>query len=110
MRSNFVSDKFLLNVTNRRSERRGAEIDYWKLYGQQYLKAKDDDEERAAFATRHPRYAEFVEMFGDPDDIDMNKVEDTTIKGNLVTVRIECPSKPGFKTVTKKLPPTMQVG
>ena len=49
-------------------------------------------------------------MFGDPDDIDVNKVEDTTIKGNLVTVRIECPSKPGFKTVTKKLPPTMQVG
>ena len=98
------------NATNHRSERRGAEIDYWKLYGQQYLKAKDNDEERAAFAGRHPRYAEFVQFFGDPDDIDVNKVEDTTIKGNLVTVRIECPSKPGFKTVTKKLPPTMQVG
>ena len=50
-----------------------------------------------------------LEAFGDPDDIDVNKVEDTTIKGNLVAVRIECPSKPGFKTVTKKLPPTMQV-
>ena len=98
-------------MCGRRSERRGAEIDYWKLYGKQYLGAKEADgaEERAAFAARHPRYAEFVEMFGEPDDIDVNKVEDTTIKGNLVTVRIECPSKPGFQTVTKKLPPTMQV-
>ena len=98
-----------LNVINRRSERRGAEIDYWKLYGQQYLKARENEEDKTAFAIRHPRYAEFVKLFGDPDDIDVNKVEDTTIKGNLVTVRIECPSKPGFKTVTKKLPPTMQV-
>jgi hypothetical protein len=91
-----------------RVERRGAEIDYWKLYGQKYLGLKDQ-EEKDAFAARHPRYSEFVIKYGDPDDIDVNKVEDVTIKGNLISVKIECPSKPGFKTVVKRLPPTMQV-
>ncbi len=92
-----------------RVERRGAEIDYWKLYGQAYLRAKSNPEELEEFSRRHPRYAEFVSKFGDPDDVDVTKPEDQTIKGNLLSLQIECPSKEGFKTVTKKLPPTMQV-
>ena len=37
-------------------ERRGAEIDYLKKFGLQFLDAKEDPQALAKFYTQHPRY------------------------------------------------------
>lgn len=99
-----------------RSERIGAELDYLKKYGRAFLdveKLPEGSEERiaaaAAFAQRHPRYPDFVRQFGPPEEDELYRKEDTTIKGNLLTLRIECPDVPDFPPVTRKLPPSMTV-
>ena len=98
-----------------RIERIGSELDYLKKYGQEYLaisKMEESDKRSAAegiFFKRHPRYKDFLAQFGPPEEEEISKPEDNTIKGNLLGLRIECPDVEEFEPVTKRVPPTMTV-
>ncbi len=94
-----------------KTERYGAELDYLKKYGLEYLKAKKDGElER--FFLRHPTYPKFVKTFGEPDEDELTtaaKMAKATLTTNLVEVSLKCPPNPDFKHSTKKLPPNLTV-
>ncbi len=91
-------------------ERFGAEVDFLKKYGVQYLDAlKDPDKAKLnQFYQDHPRYLELVERFGAPEEHEL-RVQDTSLKANLLKVHISCPDCPEAKPLTKSLPPAMVI-
>ena len=89
-------------------ERYGAEVDYLKKYGLEYLSLVKKNEDLEPFFSRLPRYREFLARFGAPEEYELAVLK-TDIKSSLVEVVIDCPNVNDFKRVTKKLPPAMTV-
>ena len=95
------------------SERKWAEIDYLKNYGQKWLEisklAEADKSERlASFLAGHNRYDEIVKIHGEPDPSDGVKV-DTTLKASLLRLKIRSPDVIGSAETVKKIPSSMNV-
>ena len=88
-------------------ERFGAEVDYLKKYGLEYLQSVKDNN-CDSFYAKYPRYEEFVQRFGAPEEHEL-RVKDTSLKANLLKVKIVCPDHPEAKEITKSLPPAMVV-
>lgn len=90
-------------------ERRGAEIDYLKKYGLAYLDSRDDPALSAKFEADHPSYMRLKGLNEYNPTREEFKVQDRTLASGLLSLHIECPDSPEFKTVTKKIPATMAV-
>lgn len=84
-------------------DRRGAEYDYIKKYGLEWLRARGG-EERDEFLNKHNRYESLVEIYGELE-VDELKVETNLIKDMLIDVALVC----GSETVRRGVPATMSV-
>lgn len=94
-------------------ERKGAEIDYLKRFGPDWLKAggsQDPNKNKpsAEFLREHPRFQDLVEILGAPENTEMIQ-QSASLKNSLISVKISCPSMPDKKILEKKLPGTMTV-
>ena len=91
-----------------KTERFGAEIDFLKKYGLEYLEAIKDLDKLENFCVKYPRYQALVNRFGAPEESEL-RVKDTSLKANLLKVNIVCPDDTSVAPLTKKLPPAMIV-
>ena len=95
------------------SERKWAEIDYLKNYGQKWLEISkltepEKSERLKSFLADHNRYDQIVRIHGEPDPSDGVKV-DTTLKASLLRLKIRSPDVIGSAETVKKIPSSMNV-
>uniref|UniRef100_A0A8C2Y5B7 Tubulin-specific chaperone E n=1 Tax=Coturnix japonica TaxID=93934 RepID=A0A8C2Y5B7_COTJA len=95
-------------------ERRGAELDYRKIFGKAWLAAGGHwDPERnkpsEEFLAAHPRYPSLCLKYGVPEEGELKGQQPLTLKNQLLTLTIKCPDNPEQKPVEKKLPESMTV-
>ncbi|XP_067876646.1 tubulin-specific chaperone E [Heterodontus francisci] len=107
-----------LNVLNRTDisadERKGAELDYRKRFGKDWLKAgghHDPEQNRPdkEFCAEHPRYQELIEKYGAPEVSEMEQHKLFALKDQLLALTIRCPDNPDQKLLEKKLPGSMTI-
>ncbi|OWF42186.1 tubulin-specific chaperone E-like [Mizuhopecten yessoensis] len=96
-----------------KEERRGAEIDYLKRFGQLWIKSggsQDDKNKKPSteFTSQHPRYQDLVRVYGPPENSEM-KQKEKSLKDSLITINITSPYDPDKGTKQKKIPETMTV-
>ncbi len=94
-------------------ERKGSEIDYVRKTCKEWLASGGSRDEGKSnpsqeFLELHPRYAKLLEVYGIPEESEL-VVRSSALKGSLIQVTIKCPDEPTKKTLTKKLPGTMEV-
>ncbi|XP_062831444.1 tubulin-specific chaperone E isoform X2 [Anolis carolinensis] len=95
-------------------ERRGAELDYRKKYGIDWLKAggnQDPNKNNPSeeFLSAHPRFQILCEKYGVPEDGELKKEQPFSLKNQLLALTFKCPDKPDQKPIEKKLPDSMTV-
>ena len=90
-------------------ERRGAEIDYLKKYGLEFLDSKEDVQKKMGFEADHPSYNRLSIKHDWNPSLEELKPKDTRLAAGLLTLYIQCPNEPDFKIVTKKIPPKMLI-
>ncbi|XP_075718642.1 tubulin-specific chaperone E isoform X2 [Rhinoderma darwinii] len=95
-------------------ERKGAELDYRKMFGNDWLKAggnqnSDLNNPSMEFLIEHPRYSELIEKYGAPDDAEIKQPQPFALKNQLLSLTILCPDEPDKKPIKKKLPDSMTV-
>ncbi|XP_043108049.1 tubulin-specific chaperone E isoform X2 [Puntigrus tetrazona] len=95
-------------------ERRGAELDYCKMFGSAWLKAgghrePENDHPNAEFTSEHPRFLALIRKYGAPDEGELKEQKPFALKNQLLTVTFVCPEDPERKPVEKKLPGSMTV-
>ncbi|XP_031356946.1 tubulin-specific chaperone E-like [Photinus pyralis] len=88
----------------RSDERKGAEYDYIKKYGLEWLSVQSDAERKLQFIRQHNRYETLIEKYGTPDESEL-AAKQTVIKVSLIEVLFVH----NEKSRTKKLPPTILV-
>merc|ERR1719483_601078 len=110
-----VSSLKVLNGTQiSQTERKWAEFDYIKTYGQLWLaleKVEDSVERKQKskdFIEMHNRYDKIVEMYGQPEVGDGVKV-DTSLKASLIRLKVRSPDVVGSAETVKKVPTSMSV-
>ncbi|XP_067287764.1 tubulin-specific chaperone E [Pseudorasbora parva] len=95
-------------------ERRGAELDYCKMFGSAWLMAgghRDPDQNRpnTDFLTDHPRFLTLIHKYGAPDEGELREQKPFALKNQLLTVTFVCPEDSDRKPIEKKLPESMIV-
>ncbi|XP_004640892.2 tubulin-specific chaperone E isoform X1 [Octodon degus] len=95
-------------------ERRGAELDYRKAFGNEWKKAgghQDPDKNRPNedFVAAHPRYQLLCHRYGAPEDGELKTQQPCMLKNQLLTLRIKCPDQLEQKVLEKQLPDSMTV-
>merc|ERR1719470_785192 len=96
------------------TERKWAEFDYLKTYGQLWLglvKIEDTvtrEQATREFLEKHNRYDRIVDMYGQPEVGDGVKV-DTSLKASLVKLKVRSPEVIGSAETVKKVPTSMSV-
>ncbi|XP_013395926.1 tubulin-specific chaperone E-like [Lingula anatina] len=118
VRENIVARMKGLKMCNRtvveEGERRGAEIDYLKIHGQEWRQAgghqdPEKNKPHQEFLCKHPRYQEFVAKYGPPEDSEMQKQNMGALKHDLLSVEIKNPNFPEKPSIKKRLPRTMKI-
>ncbi|XP_072265304.1 tubulin-specific chaperone E [Pyxicephalus adspersus] len=109
-----ASLKYLNKTEILPEERRGAELDYRKMFGINWLKAggshkSDNNKLSEMFLIEHPRYTTFVEKYGAPDEGEMQSQQPANLKNKLLSLTIKCPNKPDQQPIKKNLPDSMSV-
>ncbi|XP_043282260.1 tubulin-specific chaperone E [Venturia canescens] len=106
--------KFLNGVEIDATERKGAEYDYLKLFGPQWLQSASENgstettERRKQFVENHPRYPVLVEKYGGPEVVAPKA--NITLVSDVIKVEFCCPNDPSqTKTITRKLLKDMDV-
>ncbi|XP_030053996.1 tubulin-specific chaperone E isoform X2 [Microcaecilia unicolor] len=95
-------------------ERQGAELDYRKIFGNDWLQAgghqnPEKNRPNMEFLADHPRYELLCKKYGAPEDGELKQEKRFTLKNQLLTLTIECPDQPNQKPIEKKLPDSMTV-
>lgn len=90
-------------------ERRGAELDYIKLFGEAWLKAGGQSQLSPDFITDHPRYQALIQKYGAPDEEELKKPQPFALKNQLLKICFVFPDDPDRKQMEKKLPASMEV-
>uniref|UniRef100_A0A671M273 Tubulin-specific chaperone E n=1 Tax=Sinocyclocheilus anshuiensis TaxID=1608454 RepID=A0A671M273_9TELE len=90
-------------------ERRGAELDYCKMFGAAWLKAgghsdPEKNQPNTDFMSEHPRF-----LYGAPDEGELREQKPFALKNQLLTVTFVCPEDSERKPIEKKLPGSMIV-
>ncbi|XP_014118894.1 PREDICTED: tubulin-specific chaperone E isoform X2 [Pseudopodoces humilis] len=96
------------------AERRGAELDYRKIFGKDWLEAgghwnPEKNKPSEEFLAAHPRYQTLCLKYGAPEEGELKGQQPLTLKNQLLTLTIKCPEKPEQKPVEKKLPESMTI-
>ncbi|NWX60034.1 TBCE protein, partial [Promerops cafer] len=96
------------------AERRGAELDYRKIFGKDWLEAgghwnPEKNKPSEEFLAAHPRYLTLCLKYGAPEEGELKGQQPLTLKNQLLTLTIKCPEKPEQKPVEKKLPESMTI-
>ncbi|NWU89937.1 TBCE protein, partial [Upupa epops] len=96
------------------AERKGAELDYRKIFGNDWLAAGGNwDPEKnnpsPEFLAAHPRYPSLCLKYGAPEEGELKSQQPLTLKNQLLTLMIKCPEKPEQKPIEKKLPESMTI-
>uniref|UniRef100_A0A7N6AFW1 Tubulin-specific chaperone E n=1 Tax=Anabas testudineus TaxID=64144 RepID=A0A7N6AFW1_ANATE len=66
-------------------DRRGAELDYIKMFGEEWLKAGGQSQTGTEFTCRHPRYQNLIDKYGAPEEGELKKPEPFVLKNQLLT-------------------------
>lgn len=100
----------ILNGCEIQSEdRRGAELDYIKMFGDEWLKAGGRSQPSTQFTCQHPRYQSLIDKYGAPDEGELKKPEPFALKNQLLKITFVFPDDAGRKPIEKKLPASMEV-
>ncbi|NXH14409.1 TBCE protein, partial [Bucco capensis] len=96
------------------AERKGAELDYRKIFGNDWLAAggnwnPEKNKPSEEFLAAHPRYQSLCLKYGAPEEGELKGQQPLTLKNQLLTLTIKCPEKPEQKPVEKKLPESMTI-
>ncbi|KAM6280570.1 geranylgeranyl pyrophosphate synthase isoform 2-T2 [Porphyrio hochstetteri] len=96
------------------AERKGAELDYRKIFGSDWLAAggnwnPEKNKPSEEFLAAHPRYPSLCLKYGAPEEGELKGREPVTLKNQLLTLTIKCPENPEQKPVEKKLPESMTI-
>ncbi|NXH77691.1 TBCE protein, partial [Hydrobates tethys] len=96
------------------AERKGAELDYRKIFGNDWLAAggnwnPEKNKPSEEFLAAHPRYLLLCLKYGAPEEGELKGRQPLTLKNQLLTLTIKCPEKPEQKPVEKKLPESMTI-
>ncbi|GLD71884.1 tubulin-specific chaperone E, partial [Lates japonicus] len=90
-------------------DRRGAELDYIKMFGEEWLKAGGRSQASAQFTCLHPRYQSLIDKYGAPEEGELKKPEPFALKNQLLKITFVFPDAAKRKPIEKKLPATMVV-
>nr|XP_033792124.1 tubulin-specific chaperone E isoform X2 [Geotrypetes seraphini]XP_033792125.1 tubulin-specific chaperone E isoform X2 [Geotrypetes seraphini] len=95
-------------------ERQGAELDYRKIFGNDWLQAgghqnPEKNRPNEEFLADHPRYKLLCSKYGAPEEGELKQEKPFTLKNQLLTLTIVCPDKPNQKPIEKKLPDSMTI-
>ncbi|XP_054353219.1 tubulin-specific chaperone E isoform X2 [Pongo pygmaeus] len=95
-------------------ERRRAELDYRKAFGNEWKQAgghKDPDKNRLSeeFLTAHPRYQFLCLKYGAPEDWELKTQQPLMLKNQLLTLKIKYPHQLDQKVLEKQLPGSMTI-
>lgn len=96
------------------AERRGAERDYLKMFGKQWLESgghRDPEKNHpsAAFITEHPRYLALIQKHGAPDEGELVTKKPFALKNQLLNLMFTFPDDADRKPIQKKLPCSMEL-
>ncbi|XP_012586418.1 PREDICTED: tubulin-specific chaperone E isoform X2 [Condylura cristata] len=92
-------------------ERRGAELDYRKLFGNEWKKAgghqnPNENRPNKEFLAAHPRYQLLCLKYGAPEDGELRPQQPLLLRNQLLTLNIKYPNRLDQKITEKKLPDT----
>ncbi|KAM6971979.1 tubulin-specific chaperone E [Aplochiton taeniatus] len=95
-------------------DRRGAELDYCKKFGSEWLESgghRDPLQSHPsdAFTTQHPRFQSLIQKYGAPEEGELRKQEPFALKNQLISITFVCPDEIDRQPITKKLPDSMIV-
>ncbi|XP_009871179.1 PREDICTED: tubulin-specific chaperone E, partial [Apaloderma vittatum] len=95
-------------------ERKGAELDYRKIFGKDWLAAggnwnPEKNKPSEEFLAAHPRYLSLCLKYGTPEEGELKGQQPLILKNQLLTLTIKCPERPEQKPVEKKLPESMTI-
>ncbi|KAG2467162.1 TBCE protein, partial [Polypterus senegalus] len=94
-------------------ERKGAELDYRKLFGKEWLEAgghwdEDKNHPNESFIAQHPRFQFLIKKFGPPEEGELKQQQPFALKNQLLTLTFRFPGRPDAP-IEKKLPNSMTV-
>ncbi|KAK5865493.1 hypothetical protein PBY51_019759 [Eleginops maclovinus] len=90
-------------------ERKGAEQDYIKMFGLEWLQAGGGSEPSREFTRQHPRYLSLIQKYGAPEEGMLKKWVPLALKNQLMKITFVFPDDPDRKQIEKKLPSSMEV-
>uniref|UniRef100_A0A669EKN2 Tubulin-specific chaperone E n=1 Tax=Oreochromis niloticus TaxID=8128 RepID=A0A669EKN2_ORENI len=90
-------------------DRRGAELDYIKMFGEEWLKAGGRSQPSPQFVCEHPRYQALISKYGAPEEGELKKPEPFALKNQLLKITFVFPDDANRKPLEKKLPASMVV-
>ncbi|XP_058398966.1 tubulin-specific chaperone E isoform X2 [Diceros bicornis minor] len=95
-------------------ERRGAELDYRKAFGNEWKKAgghqnPDKNRPNEEFLAAHPRYQLLCLKYGAPEDEELKTQQPFLLKNQLLTLKIKYPNQLGQNVLEKQLPDSMTI-
>ncbi|KAF3688159.1 Tubulin-specific chaperone E Tubulin-folding cofactor E [Channa argus] len=90
-------------------ERRGAELDYIKMFGEEWLKAGGPSQTSSQFTSQHPRYQILIDKYGAPEEGELRKPKPFALKNQLLKITFVFPDDADRKTIVKNLPDSMVV-
>lgn len=93
----------------RPDDRRGAELDYIKMFGEEWLKAGGGTQPSSQFICQHPRYLSLIDKYGAPEEGELKKPEPFALKNQLLKIVFVFPDDAERKPIEKKLPDSMVV-
>ncbi|NWS70371.1 TBCE protein, partial [Crotophaga sulcirostris] len=96
------------------AERKGAELDYRKIFGNDWLAAgghwnPEQNKPSEEFLAAHPTYSLLCLKYGVPEEGELKGQQHSTLKSQILRLTIKCPEKPEEKPLEKKLPGSMTV-
>ncbi|XP_031732452.1 tubulin-specific chaperone E [Anarrhichthys ocellatus] len=100
---------FLNNCEILRKERRGAELDYIKMFGVEWLKAGGRSQPSAQFISQHPRYLSLIDKYGAPEEGELKKPKPFALKNQLLKITFVFPDHADRKPIEKKVLASMVV-
>uniref|UniRef100_A0A8C4F2S0 Tubulin-specific chaperone E n=1 Tax=Dicentrarchus labrax TaxID=13489 RepID=A0A8C4F2S0_DICLA len=98
-----------LEVLNGSKDRKGAELDYIKMFGEDWLKAGGGAQPGSEFTCQHPRYLSLIHKYGAPEEGELRKPKPFALKNQLLKITFVCPDDGERKPIEKKLPASMEV-
>ncbi|KAM6939614.1 tubulin-specific chaperone E [Xenentodon cancila] len=90
-------------------ERRGSELDYIKMFGEDWLKSGGPGEPSSDFTRQHPRYQKLISKYGAPDEGELKKPSSFALKNQLLKITFVFPDDAERKPIEKKLPASMVI-